>query len=79
MLSNFKFDINDKVIHIWKVEEANAFINTNRVRKVKYAGEEHTFYSDEKVFKYNILLNDDTQDTIYVDDIVTVDVDKIVY
>ena len=70
------FDVNDKVVKIWTVEEANEFIN-DRARRIKYEGKEHTFFSDKEVYKYSILLESGEIDTIFVDDIVTVDSSKL--
>ena len=56
------------------VEEANEFIN-DKVKKVKFEGT--IFRYQEVIYKYSVLLNDNTQDMIYVDDIVTVDSSKL--
>ena len=56
------------------VEEANAFIN-DKVKKVKFEGT--IFRYQEVIYKYSVLLNDNTQDMIYVDDIVTVHHSKV--
>ena len=77
MFNDFDFPVNDNVIHIWTVKEANAFINTNRVRKVKFEGRTHTFYSKQEVYRYGVLLESGEIDTIFVEDIVTVDSSKL--
>lgn len=56
------------------VEEANEFIN-DKVKKVKFEGT--IFRYQEVIYKYSVLLNDNTQDMIYVDDIVTVHHSKV--
>lgn len=56
------------------VEEANEFIN-DKVKKVKFEGT--IFRYQEVIYKYSVLLNDNTQDVIYVDDIVTVHHSKV--
>ena len=56
------------------VEEANEFIN-DKVKKIKFEG---TIFRDQEViYKYSVLLNDNTQDMIYVNDIVTVHHSKV--
>ena len=76
MFNDFEFPVNDNVIHIWAVEEANKFI-ANNVRKVKFEGKTHTFYSKQEVYRYSVLLESGEIDTIFVDDIVTVDSSKL--
>ena len=56
------------------VEEANEFIN-DKVKKVKFEGT--IFRYQEVIYKYSVLLNDNTQDMIYVNDIVTVHHSKV--
>ena len=56
------------------VEDANEFIN-DKVKKVKFEGT--IFRYQEVIYKYSVLLNDNTQDMIYVDDIVTVHHSKV--
>ena len=56
------------------VEEANEFIN-DKVKKIKFEGT--IFRYQEVIYKYSVLLNDNTQDMIYVDDIVTVHHSKV--
>ena len=76
MFNDFDFPVNDNVIHIWTVEEANDFI-ANNVRKVKFEGRTHTFYSKQEVYRYGVLLESGEIDTIFVEDIVTVDSSKL--
>ena len=76
MFNDFDFPVNDNVIHIWTVEEANKFI-ANNVRKVKFEGRTHTFYSKQEVYRYGVLLESGEIDTIFVEDIVTVDSSKL--
>lgn len=56
------------------VEEANEFIN-DKVKKIKFEGT--IFRYQEVIYKYSVLLNDNTQDVIYVNDIVTVHHSKV--
>lgn len=56
------------------VEEANEFIN-DKVKKIKFEGT--IFRYQEVIYKYSVLLNDNTQDMIYVNDIVTVHHSKV--
>ena len=71
------FDINDRVVKIWTVSEANEFINNDKIRKIQFQGKEHTFFSDKEVFKYSVLLDSGAVDIIFVEDIVTVDSSKL--
>ena len=56
------------------VEEANEFI-ADKVKKIKFEGT--IFRYQEVIYKYSVLLNDNTQDVIYVNDIVTVHHSKV--
>ena len=56
------------------VEEANEFIN-DKVKKIKFEGT--IFRYQEVIYKYSVLLNDNTQDMIYVDDIPSVHHSKV--
>ena len=56
------------------VEEANEFIN-DKVKNIKFEGT--IFRYQEVIYKYSVLLNDNTQDMIYVNDIVTVHHSKV--
>ena len=56
------------------VEEANEFIN-DKVKKIKFEGT--IFRYQEVIYKYSVLLNDNTQDVIYVNDIVSVHHSKV--
>ena len=56
------------------VEEANEFI-ADKVRKIKFEGTIYRY--QEVIYKYSVLLNDNTQDMIYVNDIVTVHHSKV--